>query len=450
MIDMLRYHLFLAWKSIRRTPKHSAIVIAGIALGVTVATLFSAIYYSYARDPIPEKSSVLYYVRMDNWDPARPHPDGGPAGIPPLMSYLDMREIIKSKIPVRQTAAYRSALHISPATEKAHGRLDWARICHADFFAMFGLPFRYGSGWTREADEKAEPVVVIDDLLNQRFFKGENSVGRAVRIEGRDFRVIGVLAPFRPSIRYYDVSSNGSATVPPERIFLSMGHMIPMEIGIAGAAAMYWGQSQKKPGFVGHLESEWNFLQMWVELPRADEVAAYKSFLDAYALEQRSMGRFQRPLNNRVTPMLDYLREQNVPPPEVTAMAITANLFLVACALSLMGLLLSRFLARADEMSVRRALGARRWDVFMQHVVECEFVALVGGLLGLGVASASLWLVNGWYKTHMWGNRDDVLRMDATMAWFALGASLLAGLIAGVYPALRVCRLTPASQLKIQ
>lgn len=448
MIDMLGYYLFLAWKSIRRTPGNSLVVIAGIALGIAVATLFSAIYYSYAKDPIPEKSSVLYYVRMDNWDPAKPHPDGGSSRMPPYMSYLDVREIIKSKIPVLQTAAYRSALHISAATENTRGRLDWTRLCHADFFAMFGLPFRYGSGWTREADEKAEPVVVIDDFLNQRFFKGENSVGRTVRIEGRDFRVIGVLAPFRPSIRYYD-AAYGSATVPPERIFLSIGHMIPMEIGIAGAGAMGWG-SPNKPGFMGRLESEWNFLQMWVELPGPAEVAAYKGFLDAHALEQRRLGRFQRPLDNRVTPMREFLREQNVPPPEVAAMAVAANLFLAACALSLMGLLLSRFLARADEIDVRRALGARRLDVFLQHFVECEIVALVGGLLGLGIASVSLWLVNGWYKTHMWGNRDDVLRMDPAMAAFALLASILAGLLASAYPTLRICRLAPASNLKLQ
>jgi putative ABC transport system permease protein len=115
-----------------------------------------------------------------------------------------------------------------------------------------------------------------------------------------------------------------------------------------------------------------------------------------------------------------------------------------------MGLLLSRFLARAAEISVRRALGAKRLDIFLQHVIESEIMALAGGLLGLALAAASLWLVNGWFKVHAWGNRDDFFRMDPTMAWFAVTASLLAGLIAGVYPALRVCRVAPASHLKIQ
>jgi hypothetical protein len=56
--------------------------------------------------------------------------------------------------------------------------------------------------------------------------------------------------------------------------------------------------------------------------------------------------------------------------------------------------------------------------------------------------------VNGWLKT--WVRRDDVFRMDPTMAAFAVAASLAAGLLAGVYPAYRVCRTPPASHLKIR
>jgi len=354
---------------------------------------------------------------------------------------------MKSPIPVRQPGTFETGLHISAATGQGPKRIDAGRLCYADFFTMFGLPFRYGSAWTPEADEKAEQVVVIDSELNQRFFGGENSVGRMVRVEGRDFRVVGVLAPFRPSLRYYDLSAS-APTSRPEKLFIPMSHILPMEIGTA-AAALGWG-GVKGQGFTSYLHAEYNFLQMWVELDNPADVDAYKNFLDAYAMEQRKLGRFQRPLDNRVTPLLDYMRERKCPPPEITAMMLTANLFLVACALSLMGLLLSRFLARAGEVGVRRALGARRLDVFWEHVIECEIVALVGGLLGLAIAAASLRPVNGWYATHVQGLRDDALRMDSTMAFFALGIALVAGLLAGVYPALRVSRVAPAAHLKTQ
>jgi putative ABC transport system permease protein len=150
---------------------------------------------------------------------------------------------------------------------------------------------------------------------------------------------------------------------------------------------------------------------MWVELPSRDTVAAYKSFLDAYVLEQKKAGRFPRPLNNHVQPLMSWMAEQKVVPKETTAMMIVSLLFLVVCALNLVGLLLGKFLARSPEVGVRRALGASRRHVFLQHLLECELVAVVGAAILLALA---------------------------------------AGLIAGLYPAWRICRIPPASHLKAQ
>jgi putative ABC transport system permease protein len=118
------------------------------------------------------------------------------------------------------------------------------------------------------------------------------------------------------------------------------------------------------------------------------------------------------------------------------------------CALNLMGLLLAKFLARAPEIGVRRALGASRKQVFVQHVVECELVGLLGGVLGVVLSLGAVAVANGWLKTMV--QRGDLVRFDATMAAFAFGLSLLAGLLAGVYPAWRVCRIPPAVHLKLQ
>jgi putative ABC transport system permease protein len=441
---MLGYHLFIAWKSLRRTPGNTLLIVAGIALGVTVATLFSTIRHTFAKDPIPSMSSVLHYVRMDSWDPQKPYP--GPGDIPMQITYQDMIGIMKSDIPLRQTGSFRAALRTFPRTRPDQARIARTRVCHADFFAMFNVPFRHGSAWDRGADTRAEPVVVIDEDLNNRWFGGEDSVGQLVSIEGQDFRVVGVLAHWHPAIQFYDLT--GHPTNPAESMFIPMSHVRPLEIWSVGFVQSW------KPGTGASIESalagERTFIQMWVELPGPAEVAAYKGFLDAFAMEQRRIGRFQRPLDNRVTPLLERIKERKLPSPEVTAMMIAGNLFLAACALSLMGLLLARFLARSAEIGVRRALGAKRWDIFVQHVIECEVVGLAGGLLGLALASASLRIVNGWYKTMTWFYRDDVLQMDLTMAWFAVAASLAAGLLAGVYPAYRVCRIAPASHLKIQ
>jgi putative ABC transport system permease protein len=137
-----------------------------------------------------------------------------------------------------------------------------------------------------------------------------------------------------------------------------------------------------------------------------------------------------------------------VTPKELTVMLVVSLLFLAVCALNLMGLLLAKFLARAPEIGVRRALGASRKQVFVQHVVECELVGLLGGVLGVALSLGAVAVANGWLKTMV--QRGDLVRFDATMAAFAFGLSLLAGLLAGVYPAWRVCRIPPAVHLKLQ
>src|SRR6185503_11173060 len=109
---MLLYHLRIALKSLRRSPGLSAVIVGGIALGIGVASLFSTIRHTLAKDPIPHKSGVLYYVRLDAWDPARAHPHDD--GIPPQLTYRDMAEIMKSDIPVRQSGMFKANLYVYP------------------------------------------------------------------------------------------------------------------------------------------------------------------------------------------------------------------------------------------------------------------------------------------------------------------------------------------------
>jgi putative ABC transport system permease protein len=97
---------------------------------------------------------------------------------------------------------------------------------------------------------------------------------------------------------------------------------------------------------------------------------------------------------------------------------------------------------------VRRALGARRVDVFLQHIVECELVAVVGGAMGVLLSLGGLAVINKWGETL--AQRSDLFRFDGTMLAASAGLSLLAGLVAGVYPAWRVCRTAPAIHLKLQ
>ncbi len=438
---MLGYQLRMAWKSLRRNPGHTAIVAGGIALGVAVSTVFATVRHSYAKDPIPEKSDDLYYVRLDSWGPHEPYPGGGP---PTQVTYQDLVNLMRSDIPVRQSGMFKSFLYVFPDPKMSRPSKEIVRLCFADFFPMFQVPFRYGGPWDRKADQKAEQVVVLGKQMNDRLFGGENSVGRTLRIENREFKVVGVLDEWKPSIKFYDLTQNYVQA--PEEIYIPFSLVVAMEPPIAGNQDGW--KNNEAPGFAGVLTSESVWIQFWVELPTADQVARYKAYVDAYTLEQKKLGRFQRPLNNKVQTVKEWMAEVRVVPKQTTAMLAVSLLFLLICALNLIGLLLGKFLARAPEIGVRRAMGARRLDVFVQHIVECEMVALAGGAVGLLLSLGGLWAVNLWTKSIT--QRADFFQIDWTMAAFATIAALAAGLVAGVYPALRVCRIPPATHLRMQ
>jgi putative ABC transport system permease protein len=442
---MLLHNLRIAWKSLQRNRALSVLIVTGIALGVAVSTTFATVRHSYAKDPIPTKSDVLYYVRLDSWDPLKPYP-GADSTLPPTqVTYRDMTEIMKSDIPRRQSGMFKTALYVYPDAKIGQPFREIVRLCTADFFPMFDVPMLYGTGWDKKADAGPEPVVVIARQMNDKLFGGKNSVGKTVRMGDREFRVVGVMGDWLPSAKFYDLTQNPIDV--PESIYMPFNFLKPMQLRTFGNSDG-WGTSGGLTGFDGFLLAETCWIQKWVELPDKAALEKYKDFLAAYVLDQKKHGRFQRPLNNRVSTGREWMRDQRVVPPEPTAMLILSLLFLGVCAVNLVGLLLGKFLARSSEVGVRRALGASRADIFLQHVVECELIGIVGGAIGLVLSLGALLFLNTWLKTV--ATRGDFFRLDVPMILLSIGLSLAAGLAAGLYPAWRTCRLAPAVHLSLQ
>jgi putative ABC transport system permease protein len=442
---MVWHNLRIAWKSLKRNALLTALIISGIALGIGASTTFAAVRHAFARHPIPQKADTLHYVRLDSWDPLKPYPGDDPTRPPTQITYRDMVGVMASKIPQRQTGMAKSSQYVYPDPKVGRPFRENVRLVFADFFPMFDVPFRYGTGWDRQADAGPEPVVVLASEMNDKLFGGSNSVGKTVRIANRDFRVVGVMGPWKPNVKYYDLTQNAIAE--PEKIYMPFNHLKPMQLQPSGNRDG-WGPSPSVSGFEGLLVSETCWIQMWVELPDGKAVNDYRDFLTAYVMEQKRTGRFPRPLNNRLSTVKEWMEEQKVVPPQANTMLIVSLLFLAVCAVNLVGLLLGKFLARAPEVSVRRALGATRGDIFLQHVIECEVIGIMGGAVGLLLALGGLAALNVWVKTT--ATRTDFFQLDGPMILLGIGLSLAAGLAAGLYPAWRTCRIPPAVHLKVQ
>jgi len=394
-----------------------------------------------AQDPIPHKSDKLFYVQMDAWDPDRPWDDDDPTEPPDQLTFRDLEGAMASDIPTYKSGMFKAALTVHPEAENERPYRASVRLCFADFFPMFDVPFQYGSGWGGSVDEDLEPVVVIDQRTNKRLFGGENSVGRKIRIEDREFTVVGVIAEWRPMPKFYDTTQFEFGEV--EEIFMPLNFNRPMEISSAGNDSGW--KFDGGEGYESWLQSESTWTQMWVQLDDNRQREEYQAYLDAYALEQREIGRFQRPLNNRLRDVMTWMHKQEVVPEEAISFLVIGVLFLIVCSVNLIGLLLSKFLARGPEVGVRRALGASRRSVFLQHLVECELIGVLGGIAGLGLSVLALKFINSLFI-----DANFNFALDLNMVGAGVLLSLIAGLIAGLYPAWRICRIEPAAHLKTQ
>lgn len=437
---MLIYQIQNAVRSMRRNPVLSTLLVAGIALGVAVSSTFITTYYLMSGDPIPEKSDRLFYVEMDSWDPSRPFSDEHPERPPSQVTYRDMRSILESDIPTYQSGMFKALLTVMPEGDGRKPYRESIRMCFSGFFPMFDVPFEYGGPWASSADEQLEQVIVIDGETNRKLFGGEDSVGRKLRIEDREFTIVGVLAAWRPAVKFYDPTNFPFDE--PEAIFMPLGFAEPMEIYSAGND-MGW-RFPDGDTYQDWLASETVWLQMWVQLDTTEQQEQYASFIDAYTRDQKALGRFQRPTNNLLLDVMETMEQFEVVPDEARALLIIAILFLIVSSVNLIGILLGKFLSRAAEIGVRRALGASRMSVFVQHLVECEVLGIVGGTLGIGLSAVALELINRLFRDQF------AFRLDANMVAAALVLSLAAGFVAGIYPSWRICRVAPATYLKEQ
>lgn len=437
---MFTYHLRLALKSLGRSPALSALMVAAIALGIGVCMTMLAVYSLMSGDPIPRKSDVLYAVQLDNWDPNQPFAE--PDEPPTQLTWRDAMALVeRSPEGFRRTAMAGTSFVVEvPGSDEVRPTIVNARAATADFFPMFEVPFRHGAGWSAVADRDVEQVVVLSARLNDSLFGGEDSVGRRLRVGEQVLTVVGVLDDWDPAPRFYDLGEGAFEQTEGALVPLSLLQRNKDEWGINGSINCW-----SPPPPEGIFESECVFTQFWVELPDAAAVRDYHAFLDAYVGEQKQLGRFPRPLNNRLSDVNQWLDVNEVVADDNRVLLGLSFMFLAVCLLNTVGLLLAKFLGRAGDVGVRRALGASRRAVFLQHLTEVGLLGAVGGAGGLVLA----WLGLAGVRS-LFADYERVAHLNLELMVVAIGLAVLAGIAAGLYPAWRICSIPPAVYLKTQ
>ena len=262
------------------------------------------------------------------------------------------------------------------------------------------------------------------------------------RIGEDTFKVVGVLDTYMVTPKYYDVT-NG-AFDDPESYYVPFNLVTELRLNRSGNTNCW--KPVDDSGYEAFLNSECVWIQFWAELPSSQEQQEYLTFLDSYAEAQKELGRFPRPLNNRINDVMEWMEVENVVDDGAQVVMWLSIMFLAVCLLNTIGLLLTKFSTKAAEIGLRRALGASKKALFIQHSIESTMIGIGGGIVGLVLAWLGLIGIVSLFG-------DDVAHLaslDITMVVFAIGLAVVSALLAGIYPTWRACNIQPAVQLKTQ
>lgn len=436
---MLNYYLGLAFASLKRNKALTILMIAaiGVGIGATITTL--TVFRAMGQDPIPGKSTQLFTPQIDNWGPQAGNPNNRNR-IADQLSYLDAKALIDAHAAKRQAAMYATELVLTPQNPQLQPFQAHVRATYGDFFPMFDVPFLYGSSWSTADDDARAAVVVITRELNDKLFAGSNSVGKTLNLDDREYRVVGVLNSWQPIPKFYDLTTEKFTKG--EDIYLPFTRAIDVRMETAGNFNCSAGVVDS--GWEGRLHSECVWLQFWVELPTAADVARYRAFLANYAAEQQRTGRFNWPAHTELRNVPQWLAYKEVVSDIFRILLLVSFSFLFVCLLNAMGLLLAKIMARAKDIGLRRALGAARGAIFAQHLIESAVVGLAGALLGLVFTALGLLGLRNLLSESI----GMLTHLDVMDVVLAVSLALLCSLLAGLYPTWRATRIQPALQLK--
>lgn len=387
--------LRFAFRQLVKQPGFSLIAIVALALGIGANTAIFSVVNAVLLRPLPyPESEKLIMVRERSKTFER-----GSVG---YMNWLDwhagQRSFTDLALVRRENFNFSMGAGVG-APERIRGVRT-----SAGFLSVVGLKPMLGRDLTLAEERSGAPnVVLISENLWRKHFGGSPSVlGQTALIDGLQREIVGV---FSDQLQF---GRNPDVIVPLGEIVAEPGMQSrDNHQGFAGLGRL-------KPG---------------VTMQQAN------SDLDGIAvdLEQKypksNTGRriHMRPLFE--TTVGDYRASLNL------LLAAVGCVLLIACA-NVANLQLARALARAKEMAVRAALGASRWTIARQLLIESTLIAVIGALAGVLLTIWSLDAIMALTPANV--ARFHETKIDISVLGFTTLAALAAGILVGLWPAWRI------------
>src|SRR6266404_5139681 len=396
-------------RMLRKNPGFAAVAIVTLALGIAAnTTIFSAVNGWMLRPPrIKDHAGVVVILATNptkgwGWD-------DNPVSVPDFVVWREQSRSFEDIV-----ASQGSDFALTGEGEPE--RLDGTRVS-ASYFNLLGVSAALGRTFLPSEDRPGPDQVVIlsDGLWQRRFAANPKVVGEAVRLNGDSYKVIGVM-PKSYRLGYFGPQLWTPLVFPPQSVLPAARE----DRSLAVMARLKSGVS--------------------VETAKAEMAALAQRSEQTYPGTSKGWGATAMPIQK-------YMAEEFKVASRLLMGAVVFVL-LIACA-NIASLQLTRAAARQREFAVRVALGAGRFRLVRQLLVESLLVALAGGGLGLLLAS---WGVDLFRSALNWSNyvRSMALEVtiDNTVLAFTLGASVCAAILFGLAPALHGTALDLHATLK--
>ncbi len=393
----IRYGL----RSLRKRPGATAIALVTLALGIGVNTaIFSAVDSIMLR-PLPYKDPErIVSVWEQTPSLGIQQNQAAPA------NFFDLR----NQNQVFEALGAYGPLDINLTGTGDPERLD-GQLVSANIFSILGVAPALGRTFLANEDQPGqEHVVVLSDRLWQRRFNRDPSIlNRNITLNGESFTVVGVM---------------------PRGFFFPIRETelwVPWAMEPDQAS----GRGDHYLGLVARLRPDAS-----IERANADLAAIGQRLQVEYPRTNEGLGFIARSLHR------DYVGDLRLP--MLILFGAVGLVLLIACA-NVANLLLAQATTRRKEIAIRIALGARRWTIVRQMLVESLLLAGGGGLLGVfgafwGVEALTKFLPESLSKLQG-------VNIDARVLFFTLGVSVLTAIVFGGLPALLASRTTPGATL---